>query len=124
MRFPPLFIKKPQGGHRRKPTWIKIQVWRKIMKKILLFTLVFVFVLGTFNAFAQRRAIELTPFAGYRLGGSFDVEGLDFTNFDFKDGFTYGVSLGFSVHENLQVEIKKWGQARMEKKMRFKKNMI
>jgi len=77
----------------------------EIMKKILLFTLVFVFVLGTFNAFAQRgTSFEITPFAGYRLGGSFDVEGLDYANFDFKDGFTYGISLGFSVHENLQVE--------------------
>lgn len=75
------------------------------MKKILLFTLVFVFVLGTFNTFAQRRAaIEITPFAGYRLGGAFDVEGFDYANFDFKDGFTYGVSLGFSFHENFQVE--------------------
>jgi opacity protein-like surface antigen len=74
------------------------------MKSVKLIVLVLVLSLVSTAAWAQR--FEITPFAGYRTSGRFDLAAnvLDYGNLKINDGFAYGLSLGFRVNEFVTVE--------------------
>ncbi len=56
------------------------------------------------GALAQK--VELTPFAVLPFGGEFESDRRDdFLDFDVDDGSGYGLSLGFAVTRDFQVEI-------------------
>lgn len=60
-------------------------------------------------AAAHAQKVELTPFFGYRVGGDFVNEYGDAFTFnvdtEVDDGPSYGLSLGFEVARNLQLEL-------------------
>jgi hypothetical protein len=71
-------------------------------KKLLL---VIGMVLLASNAIAQEMKFELTPFAGYRFGGTFSVEDSNET-YELTDSSSYGVMLDIRQKKyNTQVEI-------------------
>jgi hypothetical protein len=72
------------------------------MKKLLL---AIGLVLFASNTIAQEMKFELTPFAGYRFGGTFNVEGSNET-YKLSDSSSYGVMLDIRQRkQNTQVEI-------------------
>ena len=72
------------------------------MKKLLLLTGM---LLLASNTIAQEMKVELTPFAGYRFGGTFNVEDTNET-YKLTDSSSYGVLLDFrQKKQNTQVEI-------------------
>ena len=57
------------------------------------------------GAMAQKR-FELTPFAVFPFGGEFESDDeFDFFDFDIDDGSGYGLSLGFPLSRNFQIEL-------------------
>ncbi len=56
------------------------------------------------NAAENELNVELTPFAAYRFGGSFDVEDAE-TSYDIKDAPSYGFIVNFRQQANTQWEI-------------------
>jgi opacity protein-like surface antigen len=56
------------------------------------------------NASENELNVELTPFAAYRFGGSFDVEDAE-TSYDIKDSPSYGFIVNFRQQANTQWEI-------------------
>ena len=56
------------------------------------------------NAAENELNIELTPFAAYRFGGSFDVEDAE-TSYDIVDSPSYGFIVNFRQQANTQWEI-------------------
>ena len=73
------------------------------MKNSRALILALALILISTAAWAQQR-FELMPFAGYRTSGSFDVTSLDISNVTIKDGFAYGLTLGFRPNPRFQVE--------------------
>jgi len=72
------------------------------MQKLLLLTGM---LLLASNTIAQEMKVELTPFAGYRFGGTFNVEDTNET-YKLTDSSSYGVLLDFrQKKQNTQVEI-------------------
>ena len=72
------------------------------MKKLLL---IIGIVLLASNAIAQEKKFELTPFAGYRFGGTFNVADSDET-YKLTDSPSYGLILDIrQKKQNTQVEI-------------------
>lgn len=63
---------------------------------------------------ARGQSVELTPYAGYRFGGDFEVRG-SFADFDFEtgleidDGSSYGLILDIGLTANVQLELL-WGR--------------
>ncbi|MEM8960339.1 MAG: outer membrane beta-barrel protein [Acidobacteriota bacterium] len=62
------------------------------------------------TAMAQTNSVEITPFAGYRLGGEFS--GYDDFRDDFfdlgleiEDGESFGVIVGFPINRDFQIEV-------------------
>lgn len=69
--------------------------------------LLFVFALmALMSTMSLAQQFEITPFAGYRTSGSFDLAEnvLDYSNVKINDGFTYGLSLGYRVNEVFTIE--------------------
>lgn len=64
--------------------------------------------LATSAAVAQR--VELTPFAGYRSGGGFEIRGVDdfgpfVDQLDLDDAAAYGLLLDLGLNRNFQLEL-------------------
>ena len=59
-----------------------------------------------FPAWAQqdKASFELTPFGGYRFGGTFEVEDSP-DSYDFEDSASYGVILNFPHRANTRWEV-------------------
>ena len=55
-------------------------------------------------ALADEAAIEITPFAGYRFGGNFDVDGSDLS-YEVKDSPSFGIAVNFPHRQNTQWEV-------------------
>ena len=55
-------------------------------------------------ALADESAIEITPFAGYRFGGNFDVDGSDLS-YEVKDSPSFGIAVNFPHRQNTQWEV-------------------
>jgi len=70
-------------------------------RKIALALLV-IGVLAVPEAWAQK--FELAPFAGYRTGGSFDVETDQLSKINVEGGTAYGFGIGFGLNESWQIE--------------------
>ena len=66
---------------------------------------VLVLWLAPSSALAQRN-LEISPFAGYRFGGSGDIQLADSTDvpFDFDSGFAWGATADLTFHEGFQFE--------------------
>jgi opacity protein-like surface antigen len=58
-------------------------------------------------ALAQRPVIEITPFAGYRWGGSIDREDLSIStkDVDLEPSYNYGLALDFPVSEHFGMQL-------------------
>lgn len=54
---------------------------------------------------ARAQKVEITPFATLPFGGEFETDTFDFQSFDIDDGSGYGVSLGFALNRDLQLEL-------------------
>ena len=55
---------------------------------------------------AMAQKVELTPFALFPFGGEFESDDRDdFFDFDIDDGSGYGLSLGFALNRNFQIEV-------------------
>jgi hypothetical protein len=72
------------------------------MKKLILCALVFAF--STAEAQQEDSWFEITPFAGYRFGGSFELEDVP-ESYDFKDSSSFGLILNFPHRQNTRWEI-------------------
>jgi len=74
------------------------------MKGIVFIALIGACCLGTAHAQDSRAGFELTPFGGYRFGGSFEIEDSS-DSFDFEDSPSYGLILNFPHRANTRWEI-------------------
>ena len=72
------------------------------MKKLLL--CVFVCAFSTAEAQQEDSWVEITPFAGYRFGGSFELEDVP-ESYDFVDSSSFGLILNFPHRQNTRWEI-------------------
>lgn len=59
----------------------------------------------TLTTAAQAQKVEITPFATLPFGGQLESDGFDeFVDFDIDDGSGYGLSVGFALSRDLQIE--------------------
>ena len=70
------------------------------MSRYLFAALIFVPLLAA----AQDSGVEITPFAGYRMGGSFQEEGSD-SEYELRDSSSFGLILNFRHRDPTQWEI-------------------
>jgi hypothetical protein len=70
------------------------------MRRILLFTLLTVPLLAQ----AQQAAVEITPFAGYRFGGTFETED-ETARYEMEDSASFGLIVNLPHKINTQWEI-------------------
>jgi len=68
-------------------------------------------VFGASEAWAQK--FEFAPFAGYRTGGSFNVEAERTTKINVEGAAAYGFSVGFGLDKSWQIEFI-WSRAESE----------
>jgi len=73
----------------------RIPRWSRFLPVLIVFVL-----LGAMAAQAQ---VEITPFAGYRIGG--DLEDFDFAGVDLDDSESYGLVVDIDVGGGFQVEL-------------------
>lgn len=71
-------------------------------KSVLLILPLMLVMLMSSMSWGQR--IEFMPFAGYRTSGTFNVDSELFSTFKIEDGFNYGLTLGFMVTPETEVE--------------------
>jgi len=74
------------------------------MKNTKALILALALILVSTAAWGQGR-FEVTPFIGYRTTGSFEGAVQELSNFSIKDGFAYGLSLGYRVNQMLTMEV-------------------
>ena len=74
------------------------------MKTICLLALFCACLVSTAQAQDHKVSFELTPFGGYRFGGTFEVEGSSDT-YDFNDSSSFGLILSVPRSANTQLEI-------------------
>jgi hypothetical protein len=74
------------------------------MKTIYLRALLCLCLVSTAQAQDDKFNFELTPFGGYRFGGTFEVEDSS-DSYDFNDSSSFGLILGIPHSSNTQFEI-------------------
>ena len=69
--------------------------------------IVIIFALIAFlSTMSLAQQIEISPFVGYRTSGSFEIvtNDLDYSNMKIKDGFAYGLTLGYRMNDIFTIE--------------------